>query len=186
LTIAATKALAPECDVWCLARHPFQGEAAKNCGATDVTYESKSLYRQIADASGAKYHKGQFGNEILLGGFDIVYDTIGNEQSLHNALRWAKGGGRVVLMGIHFHPGKLDYSPIWNQEVEVVGINCHATEQAGQTSFDMAAGLLADPKFPAGGLITHRFPMDRYKEAIRTFLSKSSSGAIKIVLEHGQ
>ena len=32
--------------------------------------------------------------------------------------------------------------------------------------------------------ITHRFPMDRYREAIETFGDKGRSGAIKIVLEH--
>jgi len=32
--------------------------------------------------------------------------------------------------------------------------------------------------------ITHRFKMDDYKEAVKTFFDKSGSKAVKIVLEH--
>jgi len=34
------------------------------------------------------------------------------------------------------------------------------------------------------GMITHRFPLERYREAIEAFLSKGKSRAIKIVIEH--
>jgi len=42
------------------------------------------------------------------------------------------------------------------------------------------AGL---PELP-GLLITHRFPLRDYRKAVRAFLNKRESGAIKIVLEH--
>lgn len=140
----------------------------------------------MAERTGARYAKGYFGNEILLGGFDTVYDTVGSDRSLQDALRWTRGGGRVVLAGINWRPGKVDYSPVWAQEVELLGINCHASEQGGETSFDIAARLLREGCLVPGDIITHRFPVAQYKKAVKAFLNKGASGAIKIVLEHGE
>lgn len=184
LTLAIVKALAPGADTALLGRYPFQTALAKAMGADEVLTETKDLYQKLAARTGARYWRGYFGNEILLGGFDIIYDTVGSDHTFQQALRWTKGGGRLVLMGINFAPKALDYSPIWNQEIRVTGINCHATEAGGETSLTQAARLLADPKFPVAGVITHRFPMDEYKQAIEAFLDKKGSQAVKIVLEH--
>ena len=46
------------------------------------------------------------------------------------------------------------------------------------------ARLPADPKFSVGHLLTHRFGVDDYRAAVKTFMSKRESHAIKIVLEH--
>jgi threonine dehydrogenase-like Zn-dependent dehydrogenase len=157
---------------------------ARRMGATDVFLDKGDVYKSIAGITEAKYHEGYFGNKILLGGFDIVYDSVGNDRSLQNALRWVRGGGSLVILGINFRPGRIDYSPIWHQELNVTGMNCHANEQAGKTSFDIAARLLMDKRIDTDGLITHRIPMQRYKEAIKIFRNKGKHKAIKIVLDH--
>ena len=181
LTVAALHALAPDADIHCLARYPFQGRVARELGAA-VVAEDARLYQRMADATGARYAKGYFGNEILLGGFDVIYDTVGNDRTLGHAMRWVKAGGAVVLAGINFKPGKVDYSPVWCQEVRLTGINCHATEADGRTSFDIAAHLLLGGSVRTGDIITHRFPVGEYKKAVKAFLSKRESRAIKIVL----
>jgi len=175
----------PDAEVFALARYPFQAEMAKKMGADGVIVGEKNPYRRIADITGAKYFEGYFGNRILLGGFDIIYDSIGNDNSINVALRWVKSRGSVVIIGINFKPGKIDYSPIWLQEINVTGINCHANEGADLTSFDIAAGLLVNKHIPTDGFITHRFPMKNYREAIKTFFSKGDEKAVKIVLDHG-
>ena len=48
----------------------------------------------------------------------------------------------------------------------------------------MAGAFIAETDLPLTDLITHRFPMENYREAIQTFLSKKDTHAIKIVLEH--
>jgi threonine dehydrogenase-like Zn-dependent dehydrogenase len=67
--------------------------------------------------------------------------------------------------------------------VNLVGINCHATEADGRTSFDVAAEMLLAHRLSPGDIITHRFPVEQYKRAIRAFLNKPESKAIKIVLD---
>jgi threonine dehydrogenase-like Zn-dependent dehydrogenase len=184
LTVAVVKAMVKNAEVIALARYPVQSEMARTLGADDVIMGEKHPYRRIAELTGAKYFEGYFGNKILLGGFDVIYDTIGNDDSLTHALRWARSKGTVVIVGVNFKPGKIDYSPLWHQELKVTGINCHVLKEGAYSSFDIAAGLIAEKRLPVGKLITHRFPMDRWRDAVKTFLAKGREGAIKIVLEH--
>jgi threonine dehydrogenase-like Zn-dependent dehydrogenase len=182
LTIAALRALSPQARVFCLTRYPFQTRVAEKLGAA-VIPEGVHLYARIAEAAGARHVQGRLGNEILLGGFDRIYDTVGSDATLHNALRWAKAGGAVVLCGINFNPGKVDYSPVWSQEVNLLGINCHAVEACGLNSFDLAADLLGRGCLDPSDIITHRYPIEHWREAVRTFLDKRTCQAIKIVVD---
>ncbi len=185
LAAAACRALAPGVEVFLSARYPFQARAAEALGARVLDGGGK-LFAQSAAATGGRHARGLFGNEIVLGGFDAVLDSVGGGESFGQALRLARAGGMVVLLGINFAPASLDYSPVWAREVVVTGINCHGTERDGRSSFAVAAELLAGlPELP-GLLITHRFPMREYRKAVRAFMDKGKSGAIKIVLEHGK
>jgi len=184
LAAAACRVLAPGVEVHVSARYPFQAKAAEALGARALP-PRESLYAQTAAITGGRHVRGLFGNEIVLGGFDAVLDTIGGAASFQQALRLARPGGRVVLLGIDFAPGTLDYSPVWAREIEVTGINCHGIEHDGRGTFETAAEALEKtPELP-GIMITHRFPMDDYRQALRVFMDKRASGAIKIVLEHG-
>ncbi|HDP26326.1 MAG TPA: hypothetical protein ENN34_12920 [Deltaproteobacteria bacterium] len=131
LTIAVAKAMQKDSEVTALARYPFQAEIARSMGADGVIVEEKNPYKRMAERTGATYFEGYFGNRILLGGFDIIYDSIGNDSSINHSLRWVRSRGCVVIIGINFKPGKIDYSPIWHQEIEVTGINCHSLDEGG-------------------------------------------------------
>jgi threonine dehydrogenase-like Zn-dependent dehydrogenase len=184
LTLAVAKALEPACQVFCIARYPFQAEQATRMGADGVLSAGEELYRQAASTTAARYIEGAFGNRILLGGFDIIYDAVGNDRSLRDSLRLARAGGTVVLVGVNFQPGRLDYSPVWYQEVSLIGVNAHATEATGESSFEIAARLLGSRAVSVHGMVTHRFALDEYRRAIEAFCAKGKSRAIKIVIEH--
>jgi 2-desacetyl-2-hydroxyethyl bacteriochlorophyllide A dehydrogenase len=184
LTIAAIKAMQPKTKIIALARYPFQANLAHKLGANDVIINEKNPYQKISALTEAKYFKGFFGNRILLGGFDVIYDSIGNDNSINDALRWTRNGGTVVIIGINFKPGRIDYTPIWHQEIYVTGTNCHATEDNGLTSFDMAANFLLEKKISLDGIITHNIPIDDYRDAVKIFLSKGKHKAVKIILTH--
>jgi threonine dehydrogenase-like Zn-dependent dehydrogenase len=184
LTVAAAKALEPGCQVYCSVRYPFQAEQAKRMGADGVLSGGTALYQKSAEVTGARFIEGQFKNRILLGGFDIIYDSVGNDRSIVDSLRLSRAGGTVVLVGVNFNPGKIDYTPIWYQEVNFLGVNSHATEPTGENSFQIAARLLGNKAIHTEGMITHRFAMEQYRKAIETFGSKGESKAVKIVMEH--
>ncbi len=184
--IMVLKAIAPGAEVWALARYPHQAEAAKRLGAAGVI-SGKEAYAKVAEATGGRYFKGMFGNEMVIGGFDVIYDTVGNDRSIADSLRWARAGATVVVVGINFMPKRLDYTPIWYQEVSLMGINCHGQETfrgKSMTSFDVALTLYREGKLDFSGMITHVFPMADFRQAIQVFFDKKRHQAVKVALTH--
>ena len=182
MSLAALRGLFPDVEASILARHPFQQRVAEKLGGLPLR-ATDGVFEAAAERTGARPIRAPFGNRILLGGFDAVVDTVGSDATLNQALRLVRGGGQVVVVGINFMPGKIDYTPVWAREIRLTGISCHATEADGRNSFDVAADLLAAGCLDPADIITHRFALDDYKNAVKTFLDKRGSQAIKIVLE---
>jgi len=81
---------------------------------------------------------------------------------------------------------RVDLTPVWYQEVDLIGLYAHGMETRDgltQHTYDLVVDLLLQGKLTADGLITHRFPLDGWREAVRTALDKDS-GAIKVVLDY--
>ena len=184
LTVAVAKRLQPQATIHAVARYRFQAEHAERMGADEVILSRAGLYEETARITGARLLEGPLGNRILLGGFDLIYDTIGSDRSLQDALRCARARGSVMIVGVNLKPRGFDYSPIWYQEVDVQGIFAHGTESTGETSFQVAARLLDGDRLRTKGMITHRFPVRDYRAAILAFTRKEKTHAVKIVLEH--
>ena len=124
---------------------------------------------------------------MLLGGFDVVYDCVGRSSTLSDALRWARARGRVVLVGNALKRLTLDLSPLWFQEVELSAPAAHGMEDwQGETisTFDLAARLLAAGNLTVEGLITHRFPLARWQDALAAAMDKETHENIKVTLTH--
>ena len=125
-------------------------------------------------------------NRMLLGGFDVVYDCVGSAQTTTDSLRWARAGGAVVMVGIKFSPLKVDLTPVWYQEVDLIGVYAHGAEiWDGRPihTYDLTIDLLRQGKLEAEALITHRFPLEQWREAIRTAQDKRT-GAIKVAFDY--
>jgi threonine dehydrogenase-like Zn-dependent dehydrogenase len=184
LTLQAVKALAPQAHVTVLVRYAHQGQAAKRLGADEVMSDRGDIYAKSAEITGAKYYRGQFNRGMLLGGYDILYDCVGDRSTLRDSLRLARAGGAVVLVGISLNPLSLDTTPVWFQEVDLVGAKTFGMEALnGRTlhTFDLVIEQLREGALSASGLITHRFPFLQYRRAVAT-ASNKRSGSIKVTL----
>jgi len=182
--IQVIRAVSPGATVHALCRYPHQEEMARRMGAAGVLGE-KDACRRVAEITGGKHLTAPLGNQMVLGGFDVIYDSVGSDRSLTSALRWTRSGGSVVLVGVNFAPRRLDYSPVWFQEVELVGINSHGRERfrgKDMSSFEVAHILYREGRLHFGGLLTHTFPLAQYRKALETFFHKSATRAIKIAL----
>jgi threonine dehydrogenase-like Zn-dependent dehydrogenase len=183
--VAAAKALVPDCHITAIARYPQQVEAAKNLGAHEIIVNADP-YRETSRITGGKLYEGIFNNRMILGGFDVVYDCVGSAKTLQDSLRWARASGAVVLAGISLKPLRLDLSPVWYQEVDLLGLYAHGMEEwdgGKRSTFDITVDLLKNGSISTEGIITHRFPLRRWREAVSTALNKSS-GAIKVVFDY--
>jgi threonine dehydrogenase-like Zn-dependent dehydrogenase len=122
-----------------------------------------------------------------LGGFDVVYDSVGKQQTITDALRWARAGGKVVLVGSTLKPLNVDLTPVFYQEVDLIGSLTFGIESWNGRkvhTFDLVIEMLEEGLLSDAGMITHRFPFDQYRQAIHTATHKSS-GAIKVMLTFG-
>jgi 2-desacetyl-2-hydroxyethyl bacteriochlorophyllide A dehydrogenase len=189
LTLQTIRALSPEAEISVLARHPFQVEQATRLGAAHIIYPQDS-YTGVQRATQAEMFQGVLGNRMLLGGYDVIYDTIGSDQTLHDALRWARAKATVVLVGLSLHMMHIDLTPIWYQEVNLVGTFAHGVETwppgigTQRSTFSVAMEFIEQGQLHPEQLITHHFALTNYRHALMTAVSKAQSRAIKIVFDY--
>jgi threonine dehydrogenase-like Zn-dependent dehydrogenase len=184
MLLQALRALAPESEVMVLARHGFQGELALDLGASDV-YVGGDGDRVTQEKMGARYYEGAFGSKMLLGGFDVVFDCVGTSATLTEAVRWARAGGSVVAVGIQYKIYRSDLSPLYYQELRLLGTWGYAVEKwHGELvdAFELAARLAENGELKFGGLITHRFPLSEWREAVRVSVDKKKHRSVKVAL----
>ena len=185
--LQAVRAVSPRCHLTAVARHAHQAEAAKRLGADEII-RGEDVYAATARITGAKLYTGLFGNRTLLGGYDVVYDSIGSAATIQDSLRWARAGGAVVMVGFELSRQKVDLNPIWHQELDLTGIYAHGCEswQGGaMRTYDAVIDLLGRGALTVDGLVTHRFALGEWRKAIDTTLDKST-GAIKVMFDHSR
>ncbi|MGO8949778.1 MAG: zinc-dependent alcohol dehydrogenase [Ktedonobacterales bacterium] len=199
LTTQAVRILAPEVTIASIARYPVQIEMATRMGANRILYQADGT-SAIARHTGGHHFKRHFGPDLLIGGFDVVYDTIGSTETLQNAIRWTRGGGAVVQAGRQLAPSALDLTPLWHQEISLLGASGHGTEDwpanAGIASwtrgnsgrvftYALTAALIREHRLTPERLITHRFPLREVRHAVEVARDKSTHHSIKVILDIG-
>lgn len=197
LITQALRVLAPMLNITVAPEQSYQVEVATRMGASRILYPEDGV-AAVARMTGAKLYRGQMGAELVVGGFDVVYDTLGTEHSLRQALTWAREGGVVVLAARSLHWTRLDLSPIWNREVTLVGAYSHGAENwpggdarfslGGSTggrapTFALATELLREERLTPERLVTHRFPLREVKTAITTVRDRVEHRAITVLLD---
>ena len=149
----------------------------------------RETYTEVTKITGGKFFSAPLNKGIVLGGFDVIYDCVGNEESLTNSLRWTRAGGTVMIIGLHISPMKnIDLTLVWYSHIDLIGSFMHGhSEWNGQRKHDYerVIDFYRQGKFDITGLITHRFPPKDYKEAIRVASDKGKEKAIKVAFEHG-
>src|SRR6266516_1792608 len=190
LILQVVRALAPEAEVCVMARHPFQIEQAARLGA-QIIYPQDS-YREIQRATSAQLYEGIWGNKVLLGGYDVTYDTVGSAHTTQDALRWARAGSTVVVVGVYLHRMRIDLTPIWYEEINLIGTKGHGMEtwpidtSKKTPTFKIAVELIQRKLIFPDKLITHSFPLSGYREALITAANKARNRAIKVVFDYSK
>jgi threonine dehydrogenase-like Zn-dependent dehydrogenase len=184
MTMQAVKAVEPHCRLVVMAKYPHQADLAKRKGADEIIF-TREGYPGVARLTGAQYFRSNLGVENLVGGFDLIYDTIGTSRTLTDCLRWARASGAVVLVGVEFKPMRVDLTPVWYQEVDVIGILGHGREWwEGQPidTFALVVQWLREKRLNFDGYISARYPLREYRRAL-AFAADKRNKVIKVVLE---
>ncbi len=142
------------------------------------------LVAQVASRVGTTPLRPWSKSEWLQDGPAVVYDTIGSTQTVETSLRLVTTGGTLVISGVE-PPERFEWTPLYFKEVRVIGSNGFGIEEvngvaqhAMQHYFDfIAKGMDLTP------VITHRFPLDRWGEAVLAVKNARNTGAVKVLLE---
>ncbi len=187
LTITALKTLAPGCEIIAMARYPHQQALARELGARHVVSDGTGGYPSLAEVAGAKIRSLDFGKPVVIGGFPVVFECVGTSSALDDATRWASEGGTVVMQGMPSGP-KADLAPVWYKQLRLKGSYAYGVEKyRGRKvkTFDLALDFMTKNGLgkSLSGLVRHRFPLHRYREAIDTALRAGRLGGVKTVFD---
>ena len=180
LTVAAVKLFTPPKRLIAIAKHPTQRDLARKLGADQVISPSE-VFQRIRFATGARRLDGMY-RSLLLGGADVTFECVGRADTLNDAVRYTREGGTVVAVGM---PGeeKVDWAPIWQRELTVMGAYAYGSEpkKKGRRTFELA--LEAAPGLHLETLTGPLFGLGEYHDAIAYAMSAGKLGAVKVAFD---
>jgi len=177
LVTAAVRHLARPQLVLAAAKHPRQRTLARELGA-DRVVDPADLWRTVRRATGSLAVAGR-----TTGGADCVFDCVGSAASLEQCLALVRPGGRIVLVGMP-EPTRVDLTPLWQRQVSLVGAYAYGrdpTPAGERPSFAVAIELAGAAHL--GRLVSARYPLERWPEAIAHALEAGRRGSVKVVFE---
>ena len=110
---------------------------------------------------------------------------MGTAESIGVAIRIAGPRSTVVLSGVDT-PARFEWSPHYFKEINLVGSNAFGVEEWNgkrQHAMRHYFDLLRTHRIDVTPIITHRYPLDAYKEAFRSTHDQGTSGAVKVLFE---
>ena len=181
LTVAALRALRPDCRVIVGAKYPHQQILARRLGAA-VVVEPSGLARAVRRAVGCRVIGAD-----LTGGAEVTIDTLGTSGSIREAIGITRPRGRVVLMGMPATV-RLELTALWHRETELVGTYCYGTDtmpdgsrrSSFATALELATGSFGDE---LGRLVSARYPLDRYRDAIAHAAQAGMRQSVKVCFD---
>jgi threonine dehydrogenase-like Zn-dependent dehydrogenase len=183
--IALLRHLYPAARVWAATRPGARAELASRFGAHAVLSSvPDQLVAQVARRVGTTPLEPWSKHDWLQDGPVVVYDTIGSTETVETSLRLLATGGTLVVSGVE-PPKRFEWTPLYFKELHVIGSNGFGIEEVGGVAkhamehyFDFIAG-----GFDLTPVITHRFPLDRWDEAVLALKNSRRTGAVKVLLE---
>jgi threonine dehydrogenase-like Zn-dependent dehydrogenase len=189
-SVAILHSLYPEVEIAVVARFEAQRAMALQFGASVVfPHEPRlALVESLADWSGAVLHLPLDGLPITHPGhIDVVYDTIARAETLEVGVRVLAERGRLVYTGVAT-PERWEWTPIYFKELSIVGSNAFATEEfdgTRQHAISHYLDLVADGRIDITPMLTHRYALTEWFDALKTVARQDRSGALKVAFTPG-
>jgi threonine dehydrogenase-like Zn-dependent dehydrogenase len=189
-TVATLRALYPETEVAVVARFDAQARYAEHLGAAKVVpHEPRiGVVEELAAWSGAVLHRPFDGLPVAHPGkIDVVYDTVARPETMEVGVRLLAERGTLVQSGVHT-PGRWEWTPVYFKELTIAGSNAFAIEEVEgvrQHAIAHYLDLTADGRVDLTGMLTHRFALENWWDALRALARQDQSGAIKVAFEPG-
>jgi threonine dehydrogenase-like Zn-dependent dehydrogenase len=187
-SLACLRALFPDVEVAVVARFPAQAALARRLGAALVLDHEPRLavVEALAEWSGGELHTPFDGLPVAHpGGIDVVYDTIARPETFEVGVRVLAERGTLVQTGVST-PGRWEWTPLYFKELTIAGSNAFGVEEVDGVRKHAIAhylDLTAAGRVDLSGMLTHRFSLEQWWDAMRALARQDRSGAVKVAFE---
>jgi (R,R)-butanediol dehydrogenase / meso-butanediol dehydrogenase / diacetyl reductase len=183
LIVQSIRALGIPCSITVAEPSPFHAELTTNAGADHVINDG-DIPGATLRITGAEAYKPLLGKDILMGGFGKIFDCVGHQDTLRAAMRCLAGNGTLSVVGIG-NEVRLDLTPLWLKLQTVKGAYGHAYNNVDgrvEHVFETAIRFASEGRVHLNGMVTHQFPLERYRDMIEVNRSKAAHRAVKTVV----
>ncbi len=171
-----------------LGRSDYLRPVATGLGADaylQLPRDEAGAFARIAARTEAEVKTVRFGNRTLAGGYDVVFDCIGTGASFTRCAKWTAGRGQLALVATASR-ATVDLTCVWFRELTIHGIYGRSLETfAGERidTYRLVHRLAGSGALDLSGLLTHTFPLERYRAALAAAMDKPAHRAIKVALD---
>ena len=111
-------------------------------------------------------------------GADVILVAVPFPAALTDALALVRPGGRVLLFAQNDPHLQLEFpaAAVGVEEKEIYGSYSAAVDRQEES-----ARLVFSRKLPVAGMITHRFPLEAFEEAL-TLAARPKNGSLKVLI----
>jgi threonine dehydrogenase-like Zn-dependent dehydrogenase len=179
MVVKCMRALDSDCDITVVEPSTFAAEYVKQCGANRTI--KGGIIDTAVEIAGGRAYQPLLGQRVVMGGFDKVYDTVGHADTLNTALRVTATNGTLSVIGIGKEV-KLDLTTLWLKLQTVKGCYGYRYNNiagARKHTFEMAIDLISSKKIQVDNMLTHKFPLEKYRELIEVNVKKDANRAMK-------
>jgi threonine dehydrogenase-like Zn-dependent dehydrogenase len=187
LTIAALRALGCRARIVAAAKHDHQREHARALGADeilDVRGSTRERYAHWAGALDAEVLDPELGKPTVIGGASVTFDCVASSGTIDDALRFTRGAGTVVLVGMPGVPAGVDWTPLWYKELTIHAAYAYGPErmpEGQRETFDVALALMRDWGPKLAPLVGPPHELADYRAAFASAIDTGASRVIKTV-----
>ncbi len=142
----------------------YRLEVARKCGLYTVNPKDENLSQKIEEV---------FGKDRA----DIIFECVGSEVTIGQAIRYARKGSRIVVVGVFAVPGKIDMGLVQDHELELTGSAMYRVED-----YRKAIELIDRKDIHLEELITHHVPFENYAEAYK-IIDEQKDRAMKVMID---
>jgi len=110
-------------------------------------------------------------------GVDLVVEASGDPVAAAQCIDLATRGGRICFIGEVEQPAPMNMRKFMLNDLKAASVRGE-----GRANCRRVLQMFKDGKLSAKGIVTHRFPLEKVKEAMDFYVHRRD-GAIKVVLE---
>jgi L-iditol 2-dehydrogenase len=137
---------------------------AREMGFPVVNYREEDPVESVKRMTGGK-------------GANVAIDTGGTSASVRQAVDVLAKGGRVAFTGVPTEGDTdLPMQKIVLEEIDLFGV------RANRNTMEEVIPLIASGRVRVKPLVTHRFPLEQYGQALETFANRVD-GALKVLVQ---